>query len=78
MSTQLRFGSNFNLVRVQIVELIYKPKKSSRSQAKSRARNYRSRSRSSNIQKEKKDTDKKESFNPLQYVHSYTKKINQI
>ena len=27
VSTQLRFGSNFNLVPVQIVELIYKPKK---------------------------------------------------
>ena len=59
VSTQLRFGSNFNLVPVQIVELIYKPKKTSRSQSKSRARNSRSRSRSSNIQKEKKDTEKK-------------------
>ena len=78
VSTQLRFGSNFNLVPVQIVELIYKPKKSSRSQSKSRGRNSRSRSRSSNIQKEKKDTDKKASFNPLQYVHSLTKKINPI
>ena len=27
VSTQLRFGSNFNIVPVQIIELVYKPKK---------------------------------------------------
>ena len=33
VSTQLRFGSNFNLVPVQIIELLYKPKKSSRNKS---------------------------------------------
>ena len=78
VSSQLRFGSNFNIVPVQIIELVYKPKKSSRNKSKSRGRNPRSRSRSTDTQKEKKEPDKKISFNPLQYVHGLTKKINPI
>ena len=80
VSTQLRFGSNFNLVPVQIIELLYKPKKSSRNKSKSRSRNSRSRTKDSKVEKENKESNKnkKTSFNPLQYVHGLTKKINPI
>ena len=80
VSTQLRFGSNFNLVPVQVIELLYKPKKTSRNKSKSRSRNSRSRSRESNKEKQKKESNenKKTSFNPLQYLHSLTKKVNPI
>ena len=78
VSTQLRFGSNFNIVPAQIIELVYKPKNNSRNRSKSRSRNTRSRSRSSVVKEKKDATNKKTSLNPLQYVHGLAKKINPI
>ena len=78
VSTQLRFGSNFNVVPVQIIELVYKPKKSARNKSKSRSRNSRSRSRKSTVKEEESKQDRKASYNPLQYIHGLTKKINPI
>ena len=63
VSTQLRFGSNFNLVPVQVIELLYKPKKTSRNKSKSRSRNSRSRSRESNKEKQKKETNENKNEN---------------
>ena len=79
ISTQLRFGSNFSISPIQIVELIYKPTSSSQGKSGSRSRGSRSRSRSSS-QKEEKSESKKQSgkLNPLKWVHSFFKKINPI
>ena len=79
ISTQLRFGSNFSLTPVQLIELIYKPKSSSRASTGSRSRGSRSRSRTSsnNGQTEEKKKQKR-SLNPLNLVHGFMKKINPI
>ena len=77
ISTQLRFGSNFSISPIQLVELVYKPKSSSRSNTGSRG--SRSRSRSSSKKQETKETKKQSSkLNPLKWVHSMVRKINPI
>ena len=78
ISTQLRFGSNFSITPVQIIELIFKPKSSSRSYA-SRDRGSRPRSRSSKSTNEsEKKEKKKKNLNPLNLAHGFVKKINPI
>ena len=76
ISTQLRFGSNFNLTPVQVLELIYKPKSNSKNKSSGRSRGSRSRDR--NNKTEKKEENKKITLNPLRLVHGFFKKINPI
>ena len=79
ISTQLRFGSNFNLTPVQIIELLYKPKSRSKSKSSGRTRGSRSRDRKSIPKKEQeKNKNNKNSFNPLKMAHGLFKKINPI
>ena len=77
ISTQLRFGSNFNLNPVQIVELLYKPPSRAKSRSAGRSRGSRSRNRN-NSKVEKKKESNKIGLNPLKYVHSLFKKINPV
>jgi len=79
ISTQLRFGSNFTLTPVQMIELIYKPKSSKKKGNSNRSRGMRSRNRS-RTQPEKKEQEEKtkKSFNPMNVVHGLFKRINPI
>ena len=54
ISTQLRFGSNFNLNPVQIVELLYKPPSRTKSRSAGRSRGSRSRNRNNSKVEKKK------------------------
>jgi len=79
ISTHLRFGSNFSITPVQIIELLYKPKASQKSRGSNRSRGSRSRSRvKKKVDEPKVDVKKKSSFNPLVIVHGLFKKINPI
>ena len=81
ISTQLRFGSNFNFMPVQVIELFYKPKSNSKNRSRARGGGARSRSRglnNNNKEREKEDVKVKKSFNPLQIAHRLFKKINPI
>ena len=79
VSTQLRFGTNFSLTPVQLVELIYKPKSSSKGKTGGRSRGSRSRSKSEKKPEDSKDKkSKKSNLNPLNLVHGLFKKINPI
>ena len=73
ISTQLRFGSNFNLNPVQIVESLYKPPSKAKSRSAGRSRGSRSRNRN-NSKVEKKKESNKTGLNPLKYVHTLFKK----
>ena len=78
ISTQLRFGSNFTITPVQMIELIYKPKSVNKASSGNRSRG-RSRSRSrSQPEKKKEELKTKVSFNPLDLVHGFFKRINPI
>ena len=78
ISTQLRFGSNFTLTPIQIIELIYKPKSNSSSKRGSRKRGPRTRTK--NLSSEKKEDNKSNSkkFSPMALIHGFVKKINPI
>ena len=78
ISTQLRFGSNFTITPVQMIELIYKPKSAKKTSSANRSRG-RSRNRSrSQPEKKKEETKGKASFNPLNVVHGFFKRINPV
>ena len=80
ISTQLRFGSNFTISPVQIFELAYKPKSSSRSRSRGRSRGTRSRNLSRSNSKDeigKKDT-RITKTKSLDFIHGLFKKINPI
>ena len=78
ISTQLRFGSNFTITPVQMIELIYKPKSAKRTSSANRSRG-RSRNRSrSQPEKKKEETKAKTSFNPLNTLHGFFKRINPV
>ena len=76
ISTQLRFGSNFTITPVQIIEFVYKPK--SNVKKGGRSRTARSRSRNTKQPSAKENTGSKTKFNPLIIVHGIFKKINPI
>ena len=80
INTQLRFGSNFTLAPIQLVELFYKPasKIKSRTGSRGRIRGGRSRGVKANDQAAIKKDKKKPNFKPLNIVHSIFKKINPI
>ena len=78
ISTQLRFGSNFTITPVQMIELIYKPKSAKKTSSANRSRG-RSRNRSrSQPEKKKEETKAKTSFNPLNTLHGFFKRINPV
>ena len=76
ISAQLRFGSNFTITPVQIIEFVYKPK--SNVKKGGRSRTARSRSRNTKQPSAKENTGSKTKFNPLIIVHGIFKKINPI
>ena len=80
ISTQLRFGSSFSLTPVQLIELVHKPKSSSRNRSGSKSRGSRSRNRNNNNSKKEVQTKKteKNKLNPMILVHGLFKKINPI
>ena len=55
ISTQLRFGSNFSLTPVQLIELIYKPKSTQKGRTGSRSRGSRSRTQEKSKEKKNKE-----------------------
>jgi len=81
IGTQLRFGSNFTLTPVDIVEFIYKPKGRNKGQSSGvRGRTGRSRARD-RIKSNKTETEKKSkkrSLNPLALLHWTLKKVNPV
>ena len=78
ISTQLRFGSNFTITPLQMIELIYKPKSAKKISSANRSRG-RSRNRSrSQPEKKKEETKAKTSFNPLNTLHGLFKRINPV
>ena len=79
IGAQLRFGSNFTLTPVQMIELVYKPKSSKKPGNVNRSRGTRSRNRSRTQPEKKKQEEKaKTSFNPMNVVHGLFKRINPI
>ena len=79
ISTQLRFGSNFSLTPIQLIELIYKPKSSSRGKTGGRSRGSKSRSRGAKKPEDSKEKKtQKSNLNPLNFIHGLFKKINPI
>ena len=78
ISTQLRFGSNFSLTPVQLIELIYKPKSTQKGKSGSRSRGSRSRKPQKNKEKSVGEKKKKPNLNPLAILHGLFKKINPI
>ncbi|MBI90266.1 MAG: cell surface protein SprA [Candidatus Marinimicrobia bacterium] len=78
ISTQLRFGSNFTVTPVQLIELVYKPKTATRARNGNRSRGSRTRGRSkTNTQVKQKENDKV-NLNPFNLIHGLLKKINPI
>ncbi len=75
ISTQLRFGSNFNLNPVELMEFFYKPKNTTKTRTSTRSRN---RSRSNEKVEDNDSKNKKIDFNPLKIAHALLKKINPI
>ena len=79
ISTQLRFGSNFTLTPVQIIEIFYKPKSSNNNRGARQTRGQRSRNRNrSQTESQKNNDEKKLNFKPMALVHGLFKKINPI
>ena len=78
ISTQLRFGSNFTLTPVQLIELVYKPKSSSKGRTGGRSRGARTRGNKKPESKTEEQKKQKTTFNPLNLVHGLFKKINPI
>ncbi len=76
ISTQLRFGSNFTITPVQIIEFIYKPK--SNVKKKGRTRGVRSRSRNKSDVNSASEGKSNAKFSPMNVVHGLFKKINPI
>jgi len=79
ISTQLRFGSNFTLTPVQMIELLFKPKSTKNAGKTTRQRGQRSRNRNrSEPKKQEEKNNTKSNFNPMNLVHGLFKRINPI
>ena len=78
ISTQLRFGSNFSLTPVQLIELIYKPKSTQKGRTGSRSRGSRSRTQEKSKEKTGDEKKKNPNLNPFAFIHGLFKKINPI
>ena len=75
----MRFGSNFTLTPLQLIELVYKPVSKTKSRSsRGRVRGSRGRARAP-IKPELQEKNKvKKDFKPLNFVHGFFKKINPI
>ena len=76
ISTQLRFGSNFSLTPVQLLEFFYKPP--SKSSSARKATRSRSRNRDQNSSKKNKPSKEKKDIKVLTFLHTIVGKINPI
>ena len=79
INTQLRFGSNFTLAPLQLIELVYKPVSKTKNRSnRGRGRGARGRSRAPVKPNPKENNKVKTDFKPLSFVHGIFKRINPI